>query len=194
MRPTFLIKTLLPVLGYLAANQAIANPFEGVEPNKYCLKQVCLGAPLSSLPDVLKALTAANKLPANPCDYHGASYEGPFDSTGTKFRVSVMNDPSLQGGPIGEYYRISRVQVVFDKPLSIDDRNALDQELKTRMGLNKEGHRDIVSSYKGLRPRLIDLSRWEDSFAVEIDIRTRDPEEVRAYQSAPGCNAKKPDL
>ncbi len=62
------------------------------------------------------------------------------------------------------------------------------------MGLNNEGHRNIVSSYKGTAPRLIDLSRWENSFAVEIDIRTRDFEEVRAYQSAPGCNAKKPSL
>ena len=194
MQPKFLLKALFPLLGALAMNPATANPFEGVDANKYCLKQICLGAPLSSLPDVLKALTAANKLPANPCDYQSASYESPFDQTGMKLRVSVLNDPSLQGRPVGEYYRISRVQVVFDKPISAEDGNALDRELKARMGLNNEGYRDIVSSYKGLAPRLIELFRWEKSFAVGINIRGRDPEEVRAYESASGCNAKKPDL
>ncbi len=124
MQPKLLLKALFPLLGALAMNPATANPFEGVDANTYCLKQICLGAPLSSLPDVLKALTAANKLPANPCDYQTASYESPFDQTGMKFRVSVMNDPSLQGRPVGEYYRISRVQVVFDKPISAEDGNA----------------------------------------------------------------------
>ncbi len=187
-------KALLPLLGALAMNPAAANPFEGVEPGKYCLKQVCLGAPLSSLPEALKALTAANKLPANPCDMHSAGFDGPFDESGARISVSVVNDPSLLGKPLGEYYRISRVQVFFDKPLSHDDGNALHRELITRMQLNNEGHRNIVSSYKGLAPRTIDLSRWDTSFEVMLRIGPRDVEENRAYMNAPGCNAKKPAL
>ncbi len=195
MQVKFLRRALVPVLGALVMNSATANPFEGVDANKYCLSNVCLGAPLSSMPEALKDLAAGNKLAANPCKLNYLSYYGSFDASGRKFQLGIINDPSLLGKPVGEYYRIASVIVLFEKPLTSADTIALDQELKSRMQLNSEGRRNIVSSYKGLMPRQIVLSSGLRAFEVKIERSPLDFDEIRAYEDAPGCKAdKKPNL
>jgi hypothetical protein len=196
MQVKFLRNALVPVLGALAMNAATAaSPFEGVDAKKYCLKQICLGDPLSSVPEVLKGLAAGNRLAVNPCAYTPLFYNLPFDASGTKYRISVVNDSDLLGRPVGEYYRIVAVQVTFDKALTNADRLALEQELRSRMQLNSDGRRNIVSSYKGLWPREIVLKSWPDSFEVYVDTKALGFDEIRAYEDAPGCKAnKKPDL
>ena len=193
MHIKFARNAVVVLLGSLGANWAVATtPFEGIEPNAYCLKNICIGAPISSVPDVVKALTASKKLDANPCRINPLSYRSKPDAEGISFSLSVINDPSMQDKPIGEYYRIVRVQAEFPKALSNADSYALIQELKARMGLSKEGRRDIVSSYKGLMPRSIQLRSWPDAIQIEFDTGHTDH---WLYEQAPGCRAdKKPDL
>lgn len=181
------------LLGSLAANSAVATtPFEGVEPNAYCLKKICIGAPISSVPDAVKALTASKKLDANPCRINPLSYRSSPDAEGISFSLSVINDPTMQDKPVGEYYRIVSVQVDFPKALSNADSYALIQELKARMGLSKEGRRDIVSSHLGLMPHFIQLRSWPDAIQIVFDTGATDH---GLYAQAPGCRAdKKPDL
>lgn len=188
-----LVRNVVVLIGSLAANLAVATtPFEGIKPNAYCLKQICIGAPISSVPDAVEALTASKRLVANPCRINPLSYQSPPDAEGISFSLSVINDPSMQDKPVGEYYRIVRVQAHFPKALSSADSNELIQELKARMGLSKEGRRDIVSSYKGLMPRSIQLRSWPNSIEVTFDTGHTDHS---LYEQAPGCSAdKKPAL
>ena len=76
MQVKFLRRALVPVLGALVMNSATANPFEGVDANKYCLSNVCLGAPLSSMPEALKDLAAGNKLAAKAQPQFGLCHTG----------------------------------------------------------------------------------------------------------------------
>ena len=186
---------LVLLLGSLHMGAAIANPFEGVQEKTYCLRDICIGDPLSSHPQVQNVLAAGGRLTENPCKVNPLGYTGQFEADGVQWEIGVMNDPGRQGKPVGEYYRISSVQANLKTPLTIDQYNALGQQLIQRMGLSREGMRDIQSSYQGLGPRKIILQRWKEATKLYLYAINFDPTEIRAYEDAPGCKrATAPDL
>lgn len=182
-------------LGSLHLSAATASTFEGVQDSTYCLRGVCLGAPLSTLPTVQKALAGGGRLTENPCVENVLTYTVPFDADGVELKVTVVNDPDRQGKPVGEYYRVAHVKTTLKTPLPTDQYQTIRTQLLERMLMPKGGVLDIETSFVGFGRRRIILRTWPEAFDLYLDGIYLNQDELRQFQNAPGCKpAPAPDI
>lgn len=135
----------------LSSNVMAAGLYE-LPPNTYCLKNICLGQPIASVPEAFNSLSAKGELKAHPCNIQYVAYSNKEHTV----TIRLINDPAFSDRDVGNYYRIYEIHVTYPR-LASADSDALRDELVKRMGM-----KEVDRTYK----RIVDESR-----TVKLDRR-----------------------
>ena len=182
---------VLLVAVFSVANAADDDVY-GIPGKQFCLKDVCIGDPLSKFPEGLASLKAKKEFTDPLCKRGRHSWYTAANKAGERYYIQVTNIPGMAGKGVGEYYRVDSVNFYYGSELTQPDQKELMTTLNKRMELSPSS-----APYSGKKfpdSIYLQLAVMGTFTSLGISDVTHYLDNVKPMEKQPSCTGKAPKI